>query len=106
MTFLVLQLNLQFKRGLRQGDPFSLLLFTLCMEYCFRVLKKKVSLLSGFKFHLRCRALKLNHLAFVDDILIFTKDFYICMRLRDIERFRMLSGYKTGLLPFRYLESL
>ncbi|XP_074315218.1 uncharacterized protein LOC141651402 [Silene latifolia] len=60
------------QRGLRQGDPISPLLFTLCMEYLSRVLDEVCSL-PGFKFHPLCKGLKLVHLIFNDDLLIFCK---------------------------------
>ncbi|KAK6784095.1 hypothetical protein RDI58_017549 [Solanum bulbocastanum] len=60
------------KIGLRQGDPASPLLFVLEMEYLSRTLKAK-SLLPDFRFHPMCKELKLTHLIFADDLMIFCK---------------------------------
>lgn len=59
-------------QGVRQGDPMSPLLFVIGMEYLSRALKA-VGDTEGFSFHPRCVKMKLNHLAFVDDLMMFCK---------------------------------
>ncbi|MDV3199971.1 MAG: reverse transcriptase domain-containing protein, partial [Candidatus Phytoplasma australasiaticum] len=60
------------KRGLRQGDPMSPTLFTLCMEYMARMLTVKTKD-AKFSFHPRCKGLKITHLAFADDLMLFCR---------------------------------
>jgi hypothetical protein len=60
-------------KGLRQGDPLSPYLFAIAMEVLSHILKEYTSAGSGFKFHFRCSKLKLTHLCFADDLLIFAE---------------------------------
>ncbi|XP_074288077.1 uncharacterized protein LOC141613236 [Silene latifolia] len=122
----------QGKRGLRQGDPLSPLLFTLCMEYLSRILGV-VAQQEDFRFHPLCGHLKLNHLLFADDLLLFSKGTAqsIMWILRGFATFSaasglnlnksksniyfngvpstvvneilQVSGFQRGTLPFKYL---
>ncbi|XP_048491587.1 uncharacterized protein LOC125492891 [Beta vulgaris subsp. vulgaris] len=102
------------------------------MEYCSRILYK-VGTLPSFQFHSRCKHMKLNHLIFADDLLLFSKGDYnsICMLMSalkmfaetsglqmslgksemyltgmtedEISRIQQVTGFRIGSLPFRYL---
>ena len=47
----------------------SPLLFVLCMEYLARLFD--TNLPASFKYHFGCKSLKLVHLSFADDLMIF-----------------------------------
>lgn len=47
-------------------------LFVLGMEYLSKLLKK-VHSRSGFKYHSKCKIVKLTYLSFADDIMCFSR---------------------------------
>ena len=59
-------------RGLKQGDPLSPLLFVIAMEYLAWLIHKH-SLAKDFRFHPHCKPLRLTHLMFADDLILFCK---------------------------------
>ncbi|XP_074315572.1 uncharacterized protein LOC141651774 [Silene latifolia] len=120
------------KRGLRQRDHLSPLLFTLCMEYLSRLLDMACQG-SNFHYHPLCRGIKLTHFMLADDLLLFCKGtmgsvftlveafecfsnasgLHINNEKTDIMFNGMQSemedlimqetGFKKGTLPFKYL---
>ncbi|XP_074300415.1 uncharacterized protein LOC141631675 [Silene latifolia] len=85
------------RRGLRQGDPLSPLLFTICMEYLTRILEY-VTQQWHFRYLSLCNGLKLNHLLFADDLLMFCKGDVrsIMLMLRAMATFSAASGLKVN----------
>nr|GEW08797.1 hypothetical protein [Tanacetum cinerariifolium] len=120
-------------RGLRQGDPLSPSLFTLVMEVFNLVLKREIDKNPAFRFHWQCKELRLTHLCFTDDLLMFcngdnssvvvlknaisifrglfgllpnlTKSLVFFGNLREVSRLRILNiiPFRVGSLPVRYL---
>jgi hypothetical protein len=60
------------RKGLRQGDPIFPYLFVLAMEGLSLLLEEASVSNSLFSYHLKCNLIKLTHLCFADDLLIFS----------------------------------
>ncbi|XP_022848848.1 uncharacterized protein LOC111371175 [Olea europaea var. sylvestris] len=59
-------------KGLRQGDPLSPFLFVICLEYFSRMIKDATND-SDFNYHPKCGPLKITHLTFADDLMLFAR---------------------------------
>ena len=120
------------KQGIRQGNPISPFLFVLCLEYLSRSLNQLKDN-RDFNFHPKCQGLNITHLAFADDLMLFSRGdvesvqvlmnkmrrFGDCSGLRvsmeksnlyaagisrdDLEAIKSISGFSEGRFPFRYL---
>ncbi|XP_039155725.1 uncharacterized protein LOC120287105 [Eucalyptus grandis] len=85
-------------RGIRQGDPMSPYLFTLVMEVFSGILNTQSGNL-GFDFFWRCKATRLSHLFFADDVLLFSEANMSSLRLLldGIHSFARWSGLNPNL---------
>ena len=85
------------KRGLRQGDPLSPLLFVICMELLSRLIKKETSR-SSFQFHQHCESLRLTHLIYADDVVLFCRGDVSSVKvlIGCLERFKLMSGLSVN----------
>lgn len=59
-------------KGIRQGDPMSPYLFSICMEYLSRSLNALKNSM-WFGFHPKCRRVGVISLLFTDNLLVFAK---------------------------------
>lgn len=85
------------RRGIRQGDPMSPYILVLAMEYLSRLLKGLQNN-HQFAFHPKCKALKLCHLIFADDIMMFCKaeEKSILLMKQCLDEFSKASGLKVN----------
>ncbi|XP_074305620.1 uncharacterized protein LOC141640841 [Silene latifolia] len=120
------------QRGRRQGDPLSPFIFTICLEYLSRILRV-VQKLEKYKFHPLCNRVKLSHLCFADDLILFCKGDRASVKLlfksfeyfskasglvmnkgksniycngiddKLIKELELMFGIKRGTVPFKYL---
>jgi hypothetical protein len=123
----------QGRKSLRQEDPISPYLFVVAMEILSLLLAEAATSNPRFGFHLKCHSLKLTHLCFANDLLIFstanlhsitsikdtlvefeglsglksnpTKSSFFCSGVRSVDKEGRLSvlQMKEGLFPVRYL---
>jgi hypothetical protein len=99
--FLLMVLLLATLRVLKvwdKGDPISPYLFVIAMEMFTRILGECTKEGTGFKYHFRCSKLKLTHLCFADDLLIFSDADLpsISIIQEDLVEFENLSGLKAN----------
>ncbi|KAL0307342.1 UNVERIFIED_CONTAM: hypothetical protein Sradi_6151500 [Sesamum radiatum] len=73
--------------------PMSPALFLLSMEYFSRLIKRKTSI-SDFNFHPKCEKLKITHLLFANDLMLFSHGYlpYIHILIECLQEFRDISG--------------
>ncbi|GKB96212.1 RNA-directed DNA polymerase, eukaryota, reverse transcriptase zinc-binding domain protein [Tanacetum coccineum] len=84
-------------KGLRQGDPISPYLFTLVIEVLNLLIQKDIDQSKVFKYHYGCKNLKITHLCFVDDLLVFCHGDPESVKVMK-KSLDEISGY-SGLLP-------
>ena len=81
-------------RGIRRGDPLSLYLFILCMDFLGQLIEEKCNAKLWQPVKASQSGLAFSHLFFADDLLLFAKADYInCLAIRDVlDDFCSISG--------------
>ncbi|GJU61513.1 hypothetical protein Tco_1243348 [Tanacetum coccineum] len=87
------------KRGLRQGDPMSLYLFTLVMEVLTLMLQRRVRDSDTFTYHHNCSNLNIINLCFADDLNLLAHGDVNSVRviMEALEEFKDASGLVPSL---------
>lgn len=84
--------------GLRQGDALSPYLFVLAMEVFTSCINQSTAS-PGFKYHWRMDGIKLSHITFADDVLLFCKgevNSVNCL-MSGVQLFSSISGLKPNM---------
>nr|GEX92818.1 hypothetical protein [Tanacetum cinerariifolium] len=86
-------------RGLRQGDPISPYIFTMVMEMINLMVKDEIRKEKAFKFHFGCKKLRITHLCFTDDLIMFSHgDRVSVLTLKSaLDKFSAISGLHPNL---------
>jgi len=89
--------GVQRRERVKARDPLSPLLCVLAIEYLTRLTKKNSSQ-AEFKFHPYCKDLKLAHLIFADNVIIFSKAHPPTLRLimQIFKEFNMATGLQVN----------
>ncbi|GKE20237.1 RNA-directed DNA polymerase, eukaryota, reverse transcriptase zinc-binding domain protein [Tanacetum coccineum] len=67
----IVAIKVDIQKAYDTGDPMSPYLFTLVMEVLTLIVKNKVDKNKEFKYHFGCKKVKLTHVCFADDLLMF-----------------------------------
>ncbi|XP_042045033.1 uncharacterized protein LOC121791044 [Salvia splendens] len=90
-------------RGLRQGDPISPALFMIAAEYLSRALDKLILGKKEMTFKAARRCMEISHLAYADDIIIFTQAAATPLRLgMSIPRLPASRGLRLLVMPVKW----
>ncbi|CAA7014913.1 unnamed protein product [Microthlaspi erraticum] len=94
------------KRGLRQGDPLSPYLFVIAMN-CLSHMLNKAAEEGKISYHHQCRASKLTHLCFADDLLIFVDGSLDSVQkvLQVLHEFHLRSGLAVSVQKSSFFAS-
>jgi hypothetical protein len=86
------------RKGLRKGDPISPYLFVIAMDGLSLLLEEAAIHNPFFDFHPKCSSLKLTHLCFADDLLIFSTASCDSIKVINdvLEEFEELAGLKAN----------
>ncbi|GKC24530.1 RNA-directed DNA polymerase, eukaryota, reverse transcriptase zinc-binding domain protein [Tanacetum coccineum] len=84
--------------GLRQGDPISPYIFTLVMEMMSLIVQDKVDRNKEFGYHFGCKQMKLTHVCFADDLLMFP-----CIKIEDKQAILECVPFKVEQLSVKLL---
>nr|GEU73629.1 hypothetical protein [Tanacetum cinerariifolium] len=86
-------------RGLRQGDPISPYLFTLVIEVFTLIINNRIQQSHSFKYHSRCKEIRLTHLCFAYDLLVLCYGSADSVKVikEALDLFSIVSGLKPNM---------
>lgn len=78
----------------------------LCLEYLSRMLKVATDN-SEFNYHPKCGPLKITHLAFADDLMLFSRAdvISVCILMECLAKFGDSSGLRMNTMSWKKFKS-